>query len=156
VNLRPATPADIPRLMEIERAAATAARWTETNYRRLFAGTGEGVQRLAWVLEDEGEIVGFLVASGVGTEWELENVVVAESARRRGLAARLLRHLLSVLPERDAGELRLEVRESNAAARALYAQAGFQECGRRADYYSSPQEDAVLYRLDFPQDSKKR
>ena len=41
----------------------------------------------------------------------------------------------------------LEVRESNAAARTLYEKAGFEQTGRRHSYYTSPLEDAILYRL---------
>jgi ribosomal-protein-alanine N-acetyltransferase len=43
--------------------------------------------------------------------------------------------------------LLLEVRQSNAAARALYAKHGFHETGRRRAYYRDPDEDAVLYAL---------
>jgi ribosomal-protein-alanine N-acetyltransferase len=42
----------------------------------------------------------------------------------------------------------LEVRESNAPARALYAAHGFQEAGRRKEYYRRPVEDAVVLRRD--------
>ncbi len=41
----------------------------------------------------------------------------------------------------------LEVRESNEAARQLYAGAGFHSVGVRSDYYVSPREDALVMRL---------
>jgi len=43
----------------------------------------------------------------------------------------------------------LEVRVSNTAARALYAQAGFREIGTRRDYYPSHEgrEDAIVLEL---------
>ena len=43
--------------------------------------------------------------------------------------------------------LLLEVRVSNAAARALYERYGFRETGRRTAYYRDPEESAVLYTL---------
>lgn len=43
--------------------------------------------------------------------------------------------------------LLLEVRASNQAAVSLYQQAGFQQAGRRPNYYSDPVEDAALMRL---------
>jgi len=43
----------------------------------------------------------------------------------------------------------LEVRESNQAARAFYERHGFQPSGRRARYYSQPNEDAITYRLNL-------
>jgi ribosomal-protein-alanine N-acetyltransferase len=44
----------------------------------------------------------------------------------------------------------LEVRESNAAARALYARFGFREGGRRRGYYRKPVEDALVLVCDLP------
>ncbi len=38
----------------------------------------------------------------------------------------------------------LEVRSSNAAARALYGRFGFDEAGVRKDYYRDMGEDAVI------------
>lgn len=147
MTIRPAIPADIPRLLALERHAATAAHWTEADYQKLFvAGAPE---RLALVLE-EAEVVAFIVARGVGAEWEIENVAVAGPARRRGLGTRLLGELLKQLHARGVESVFLEVRESNRAARMLYEKWAFVEGGRRAGYYRDPAEDAILYRLTFP------
>ena len=43
---------------------------------------------------------------------------------------------------RGVESLYLEVRVSNARARAMYASRGFQEIGVRRDYYEKPREDA--------------
>jgi ribosomal-protein-alanine N-acetyltransferase len=147
VTIRPATSDDIPRLLALERHAATAAHWAEADYRQLFVA--EARERLALVLE-EAEIVAFIVARGVGAEWEIENVAVAGAARRRGLGARLLGELLNRLRARGVESVFLEVRESNRAARALYEKWAFVESGRRAAYYRAPAEDAIQYRLSFP------
>ena len=40
--------------------------------------------------------------------------------------------------------LTLEVRDTNLAARALYHKFGFEEVGRRKNYYDKPTEDAIL------------
>jgi len=93
------------------------------------------------------KISGFLVARHLAPEWELENIVVAPSARRIGLGSRLLNALLANARETDSEAVFLEVRESNAAARSLYEKAGFEPTGRRKAYYTNPAEDAVLYRL---------
>ena len=89
---------------------------------------------------------GFLIANQIGPEWELENIVVAAGARRHGLASALLGHFLDVAKQRGGESVFLEVRASNAAARALYAKYGFVVTGRRRRYYQYPDEDAVLYR----------
>jgi ribosomal-protein-alanine N-acetyltransferase len=98
------------------------------------------------VLEDEGAIAGFAVAAEVAGEWELENIAVRSAEQRRGMANRLMGAMLSEV-SRDGGVLiHLEVRESNEAARALYARWGFGEVGRRPGYYHNPPEDAILYK----------
>jgi ribosomal-protein-alanine N-acetyltransferase len=148
MNLRSATAADIPAMLELERRAATAAHWREQDYRRLFETGG---QRLALVLEEEGKVRGFVVGRDLGEEWEIENVAVAGPARRRGSGTRLVGELLNHARARGARSIFLEVRESNRAARALYEKWAFQESGRRKSYYRDPEEDAVVYRLDFPQ-----
>ena len=150
--IRPATAADVPAMMALERRAVTAAHWSESDYRRLFPPFGD---RLALVLEEEELVEGFIVARGVGTEWEIENIAVAGPARRRGLGAHLLVELLDQARAAGARNIFLEVRESNRAARALYEKWAFVESGRRKCYYHQPDEDAILYRFTFPLTSEK-
>jgi len=140
--------------MNLERQCATAAHWTEQQYRQAFQS--ESVERLVLVAEASppeasdsdkpGDLVGFLVARHLAPEWELENIVVAPKARRKGLGMRLLDALLAAAQETHSDAVFLEVRESNAAARTLYEKAGFLQTGRRKSYYTSPVEDALQYR----------
>jgi ribosomal-protein-alanine N-acetyltransferase len=92
------------------------------------------------------ELLAFLVAHHLGPEWELENIVVAPFARRKGLGARLVGELLTHVREAGSEHVFLEVRESNQPARILYEKSGFKETGRRSGYYMNPSEDAILYR----------
>jgi ribosomal-protein-alanine acetyltransferase len=89
-------------------------------------------------------VMGFAVARCAAEEWEIENLVVDAGSRRRGLASRLLQQLLAHALDRGAKTMVLEVRESNQAARALYAKWGFREAGRRKSYYRDPEEAAIL------------
>jgi len=160
--IRPATAADIPSIMDLERQSATAGHWTEDQYRRAFHR--EGVERLVLLAEDfppvasaqetrnhtHARTLGFLVAQHLAPEWELENIVVVHAARRKGLGRRLLDALLATARETNSISVFLEVRKSNAAARTLYEKAGFEQSGCRKSYYTNPLEDAVLYRLTLP------
>jgi ribosomal-protein-alanine N-acetyltransferase len=58
----------------------------------------------------------------------------------------LLDHALEIARERRSQVVFLEVRESNAAARALYASRRFEVAGRRSKYYRKPVEDALVLR----------
>jgi ribosomal-protein-alanine N-acetyltransferase len=66
------------------------------------------------------------------------------TVRRRGLARGLLRHVFAVAAAAGASSATLEVRESNAAARALYEGLGFTVEGVRRNYYQAPREDALV------------
>jgi ribosomal-protein-alanine N-acetyltransferase len=137
--------------MDLDRQSPSGAHWSRNQYQALFVTTsGQKSERLAWVVEDESEaprIWAFLVARCVDTEWELENIVVAETARRRGVGTRLLEEFVAQARAQQGRGIFLEVRESNQSARALYRKAGFEETGLRKSYYSNPLEDAILCRL---------
>jgi ribosomal-protein-alanine acetyltransferase len=143
--IRPASPADIAAIVALERSSLTAGHWQRAQYQALFEPSAP--PRLALVEEEESTLLGFLIARPLGPEWELENLVVAASARRRGLGTRLLHELCARLRSQGGAALFLEVRESNAAARGLYEKCSFVKVNRRPGYYREPLEDAVMYRL---------
>jgi ribosomal-protein-alanine acetyltransferase len=145
-RVRPATPADLPALLGLDRGAPAAAHWSEADYRRLFAEAG----RVALVIED-GSVEGFIIGRDLGSEWEIENIVIAGSAQRRGLGTRLVQELLELAQTQGAQAVFLEVRESNRAARALYSKFGFVESRRRKSYYRNPDEDAIVCKKLCPQ-----
>lgn len=148
VRVRQGAAADMPRLVEIASHSATAAQWNQAEYLKLFAP--EPVQsRATLVVEQDGNVVGFIVGRQVELEWEIENIAVTGSARRRGLGSRLLGEFLDLAREKGGKEVFLEVRESNRAARALYEKWAFVETGRRKMYYQAPPEDAVVLRFYF-------
>jgi ribosomal-protein-alanine N-acetyltransferase len=136
---------DIPKLIAIDRSAATAAHWTADLYRGLFQASGR--QTLALVIEETGTIRGLLIAQAVGDEWELENIVVDPGSQRRGLGSLLMTGFLYHVRVAKGRVIHLEVRDSNHAARALYERWGFSVSGRRSRYYIDPEEDAAMYRL---------
>lgn len=128
---RAGTAADLARVAEIQGASPEASQWPVTDY----------LQYAFHVAERDGAVAGFGVhrATDEG-EWELLNIAVAPEFRRRGVA----RELLAALP---AGRIFIEVRASNAAARALYESAGFRQVGVRRRYYHSPVEDGIVMEL---------
>ncbi|HZI58779.1 MAG TPA: ribosomal protein S18-alanine N-acetyltransferase [Verrucomicrobiae bacterium] len=149
VRVRPAEPADLPRLVEIASHSATAAQWNHTEYLKLFVQNNQQ-DHTVLVIEQEGSVVGFIVARQVEGEWEIENIAVTGPARRCGLGTRLLGEFLDLVRERGGKVVFLEVRESNLAARALYGKWAFLEAGRRKMYYQDPPEDALILKFNFP------
>lgn len=80
----------------------------------------------------------------VADELQVMNIATLPELRRQGHASALLADLLQTARERSVQSVTLEVRRSNAAARALYRRFGFEEQGVRQHYYSDNGEDAVV------------
>ncbi|MBE6758274.1 MAG: ribosomal-protein-alanine N-acetyltransferase [Ruminococcaceae bacterium] len=93
---------------------------------------------------DGDTVVGYIGLHAVAGEGAVTNVAVSPTHRRRGIARALLR---AQARADDLLRITLEVRQSNAAARALYEQEGFRCDGIRPRFYEHPAEDAVLYSL---------
>jgi ribosomal-protein-alanine N-acetyltransferase len=149
VTIRPATLADVPAILALQRQSPTSAQWSEAQYRDLISS--KRPQRLMLAAESAtGGLLGLLVAHDIGVEWELENIVVAPHSRRGGIGQSLLTALIERAKQSNSETVFLEVRESNVAARTLYEKCGFRPTGRRKSYYSNPLEDSILYRLNFP------
>ena len=161
---RLATLDDLPRLLELERDASTAAHWTENDYRAAIAGDPPRLALLMDLDETDSMLVqfaeesriapepgtqGFVVARVLDHEMEIENVVIASSLRRFGLGSLMLEHLLQTAKNKGITRVFLEVRESNLAAVKLYEKAGFLVTGRRKSYYRAPDEDALLLQIIF-------
>lgn len=135
-------------MQRLEQRADGAAHWTTEQYNELFAS--EAPERVVLVGAEEADdepILGFLIARCLPDEWEIENVVVHPGCRRQGIARSLIQELRAAADFAGISSIILEVRESNLPAVRLYESIGFSREGRRKDYYQSPAEDALLYRL---------
>jgi ribosomal-protein-alanine N-acetyltransferase len=86
---------------------------------------------------------GFVVGRAAAGEAELLTLAVAPEARRAGLGARLTARFAAEARALGAAEAFLEVAADNAAARALYAKAGYTEAGLRRAYYRTPAGETV-------------
>jgi ribosomal-protein-alanine acetyltransferase len=93
------------------------------------------------------EVVAVLQWRHLGEEAEILDIAVPTRHRRKGYARLLLKSFLNLAQERGTREVFLEVRESNAAAVALYREFGFEATGRRPSYYREPTEAALLLHL---------
>ncbi|MDB4912135.1 MAG: ribosomal-protein-alanine acetyltransferase [Gemmatimonadetes bacterium] len=148
IVLRAARDADIDAVLVIEHASF-GDPWNRSAFVELVEDP-----RVAFLIADAGGAVrGYVVAWFVLDEGEIGNLAVASDARRQGVGARLLDGAIAAVRRSDVDTLYLEVRDSNAAARALYASRGFVEVGRRREYYRRPKEDALVLRLDLASDA---
>lgn len=148
VRVRPMSGADLECVLKIAVGLPQAPLWPLSAYREAM-DPEHRPRRIALVAAD-GETdapVGFVVASLVVPQAELETIAVAPGGQRRGVGARMVEALLKALAMEEVTELILEVRASNLAAFKFYRALGFMETGRRPRYYADPEEDAVLMGL---------
>jgi ribosomal-protein-alanine N-acetyltransferase len=122
--------------------------WTRQDMAELLASPGV----FGLFLQRDGKEIGFALSRVVADEAELLTIAIDAGHRRCGAGRALLRQVIEATGARGAATLFLEVAADNPAARALYAQTGFQEVGRRRGYYTRgacPAADAVVLRLAF-------
>ncbi|MGH7592490.1 MAG: ribosomal protein S18-alanine N-acetyltransferase [Gemmatimonadales bacterium] len=143
-RLRPVSLADLPGLAALEREAFSDP-WTVAQLRTAMAWTGA----IALIADDGVGVVGYVLGRVIVDEGEILSLATIARRRRQGFGRRLLGAMLEAMRERGAHAVWLEVRMSNAAARAMYQSAGFATAGIRPGYYNRPDEDALVLRCEL-------
>jgi ribosomal-protein-alanine N-acetyltransferase len=146
VTIRGAEERDLQSVVRIERAAFDQP-WPYTAFERfldepgfLVAARGNGDAVVGYVVSD--------VTPNFGRDiGHVKDLAVAEPARERGIGRSLLGRSLFALAIEGADVVKLEVREGNEAARALYRDVGF-DIARRIPRYYRDGEDALVMVLD--------
>lgn len=142
--IEPASKRELGEIVDLERASFSDP-WSLASF---TAVVSEPAAFFATARDaDSDRVAGYVVAWFVADEGEIANLAVREPTRRRGIGAALLDAALDEGRRRGAKAIYLEVRNSNAAARALYASRNFEEVGRRRNYYRKPEEDAIVLRV---------
>jgi len=140
VAIEPMTVADLPRVLAIERMSFTSP-WSEANFLHEIENNP-----LAWnlVARANGTVAAFACAYVVADELMINDLAVDSSLRRGRIGSALLAHLIEGARTRGCRRATLEVRPSNAPARALYEAFGFDAVGFRRAYYADTGEDALV------------
>jgi ribosomal-protein-alanine N-acetyltransferase len=124
-------PADIDRIMEIERAS-----FGEDAYdRNLFAEYARHCGELFLLVEGGGKVRGYIVTCIRGDRAELVSIAIDPKFRGKGAASTLLKSTLRRLKLRHVARISLMVRLNNENARTLYERFGFQRIRSVRRYY---------------------
>lgn len=139
VTFRRMTEADLETVLKIEYAAFSHP-WT----RGIFLDALKSYE--VWLMFEGDQQVGHGVINVIIDEAHLLNITVKPESQGRGLGLSLLDRLMKRAFELNARECFLELRVSNHTAYRLYERYGFNEIGRRRDYYPAPggREDALV------------
>jgi len=106
-------------------------------------------------MTEEDEAVGYIGVQIICGEANIQNLAVLEKFRRQGVADALLSKAIDKAKEEKSSFITLEVRQSNSAAIGLYKKHGFAPVGLRKDFYSKPDEDAILMTKFFETEEEK-
>lgn len=139
--IREAVTADTAAMVAIERVSF-GDPWSATSFAELLGP-------LSLIAEHEGKVSGYVVGRHAADEAEILDLAVRPDLRRQGIAGSLVDAVVARANALGLRRVYLEVRESNAAARALYQNHGFAEVGRRTGYYHAPDEDALVLARDI-------
>jgi ribosomal-protein-alanine N-acetyltransferase len=134
IRLRAARAGDVAALLALERRCFRHDRLDARDFARALADP----RALLRVAVQDGVVSAYALArlDPVRHRARLDSLAVAPAARGRGLGVRLTRSVERLARRAGAARLRLEVRLSNRAARALYARLGYQPVARLPGYYA--------------------
>lgn len=145
VAFRAMTPADLEAVTDLTHRADPFG-WTLRNFSDAHA-SGNTLT----VLTVDGVTSGIAAVMHVLDESELLEIAVQPAMQGRGYGKALLAQAIALARRNGAVRMFLEVRESNARARKMYTSFGFEETGRRKNYYPTEngREDAILMTAQF-------
>lgn len=135
--------ADMPQIANIAQESFTSP-WSINS----FLAEYENPQSIFKVAETENEIIGYILVRVVIDEAEILSLAIKTQFRRKGVASALIKDVILKLRDR-VKVCYLEVRISNTEAINLYKKLGFREYGIRKSYYTAPQEDALIMKIDL-------
>ena len=140
IHIRLATEEDIPRIIELYDELTITTSQVEKSrspsldhYKRVFVEIRSDRRQELLVAEDQGEVVGtlvFLLAPNLshnGTPWAfLENLIVTEKHRRKGVARSLLEYAVCRAREAGCHKVQLCSGKTREEAHELYRSLGFE------------------------------
>ncbi len=130
---------DIEAICELEQQWQGSS-WNREQIKNEIAFSGS----LAFVVEVEGEIVGYVFFRHFKPEAELLRIAVLKNRQRQKIGSKLLQKGLDCLEKKHIEICFLEVRALNTKAITLYLKHGFVKCGKRVGYYKNPSDDALV------------
>lgn len=126
--------------VSILEAKSFSMPWSAKDFAKLI----EDNNSMYLVAELGGEIVGCCGVTNICGDGDINNVMVAEEYRGRGIAQSLMAELLLQGEAIGIENFTLEVRVSNAPAIRVYEKLGFVSEGIRPGFYERPVEDAMI------------
>lgn len=136
-------PEHLPEVAEVE-ALSFADPWSEKALALFTTNEAYGA-----VCLQNGQVMAYGGILWAPDEGQIINIATHPKARRCGMGAAILAHLIEVARARGCEQLSLEARVSNTPAVSLYERFGFVKMGVRRGFYANPREDALVMCLQL-------
>ncbi|MBQ3020036.1 MAG: ribosomal protein S18-alanine N-acetyltransferase [Clostridia bacterium] len=133
---------DLPKIAELERECFSDP-WNE---QALFSSFTLPFSH-CFLIEDKGQVCGYCILSVLFEDAEVLNIAVSKEYRKKGYGGLLMENMLERARALGATQCFLEVRESNAAAIALYTKYGFLQYGIRKNYYEDGENALTMKKI---------
>lgn len=138
--IRPARPEDIEALLDIEQRCFHHDRLHAADFRNALRGKST----LLLVAVLKGRVRGYALLRVLKTRARLLSLAVHPGARRSGLGRALIHAVERQAAARGTEHMRLELRERNRGAHALYVSLGYHQDGRLLEYYSDKSDARLM------------
>ncbi len=93
---------------------------------------------------EQEQLVGYGCVMCAAESADIITICTDLAFRKKGIGRALLEKMVACAWKKGCTEIFLEVRRGNIPAISLYGSLGFSQIGIRKNYYTSPQEDAVV------------
>lgn len=137
LQLRQATNEDLSVILQLEHLCFTEDRLSRRSFRRFLDMPRDRLIVAETKHEGESELLGYcLVLMSAATRMaRIYSIAVLPTARGRGIGEKLVKAAEHEAAEAGRILMRLEVREDNSGAIALYKRLGYRQFGTYRDYY---------------------
>ena len=136
---------DIPTVLELERKSFPYP-FGEVLIGNIYHGAPE----LCYIIEYEGEIVGFLLSgyTAIPKQAHILSIAIKPDYRGRGFGRRILIHFLERTKVLGYSSIKLEVQVDNDKAIKLYEELGFSIETRIRKYYQDDSDAYLMIRIE--------
>lgn len=140
MEFRKMTLDDIDEIVEIEKEAFSMP-WSRMSFEHELK-----TNKLAkyYVMADKQGVVSYCGFWIIMDEAHITNIACSKEFRRCGYTKTLMQEVESILKGEGISRITLEVRVSNEAAINLYHGLGYKDAGKRPNYYTDNNEDALI------------
>ena len=142
-SVKPIDYRHIKEIVKLEKVCFSCP-WSEEN---LISAYENGTK--FFVCEKDNKVLGYVGLSAIIDEGYITNIAVFPEYRKNGVGSALIEHIFAFAKENALSFISLEVRVSNRNAISLYEKFGFKTEGKRKNFYTAPQEDALIMTKRF-------